>query len=329
MINNKVLYSLDDLMIEPNSVSFIKHRSDVKTHYEDGMLPIFTAPMPCVVDKNTYTKYLDAGINPIIPRTETIEDRLNFCKNTTMFVAFSLEEFKLEFIDKHVKTDIPIRVLIDIANGNLYELHYLIQLAKRVYKDNIIIMSGNIASPSAFLQLANSGCDYIRCSVGTGTGCCTATYTGVYYPMGSLIDECYKIKRENCLKTNIIADGGITEYRNAFKALALGANYVMMGSRLAQCVDSPAESLWGDTKIYYGMASEHGSKLLGKDTSAPEGMKKLLPTSKDDTIANFSNKFSKYLSSTMSYCNCENLIEFIGKQKLNIISNNASKQFNN
>jgi hypothetical protein len=74
------------------------------------------------------------------------------------------------------------------------------------------------------------------------------------------------------------------------------------------------------------MASEYGSQLLGKNTDAPEGMVKEYPIK--PPIAKFAHLFSKYLKSTMSYCDARNLESFIGKQTLNVISNNAAKQFN-
>lgn len=334
MIQTKVLYSLDDVMIQPAAVTRIRHREDIKSVYEDGYLPIFTAPMPCVVNSSQYLTYTKARINPIIPRTESLDTRLMFLEKNDMFVAFSLDEFiglfltKLYDIDKVGR---PIKVLIDIACGSMDALHNAIRSTKSIYKDKMIIMSGNVANPESFYELALAGCNYIRCSVGSGSGCCTATYTGVYYPMASLIDECNQIKRQFYgHNIKLIADGGITTYRDAFKALALGADYVMIGSRLCQCEDSAGviktDPNGNPHKIYYGMASEYGSHLLGKDTDAPEGMVKEYDIK--PSIAKFAHLFSKYLKSTMSYCDAHNLNEFIGKQTLNVISNNAAKQFN-
>ncbi len=339
MINEKTLYSLDDVMIEPAKKTYIRHRDDICTRYDDGYLPIFTAPMPCVVDINQYKKYTSAGINAIIPRTENLLDRINFLNANdydNTFVAFSMDEFNSVFIQKKfLLADRTMRVLIDIACGSMAILHEYIRQAKEIYHDKIVIMSGNVASPLAFYWLAEAGCDMIRCSVGSGSCCCTATYTGVYYPMASLLDECNTIKNASFSNVKIIADGGITTYRNAFKALALGADYVMMGSRLCQCEDSAGEIInKGGTltrienkrKLYFGMASEMGSQLLGKDTSAPEGMVKEYPIL--EPIADFAKKFSSYLASTMSYCNACSLDRFIGWPTLNVISNNAAKQFN-
>lgn len=197
-------------------------------------------------------------------------------------------------------------------------------------------MGGNVASPEAFRELCKTGCDFIRCSVGSGSCCCTATYTGVYYPMGSLLDECNRIRNQyGVSRIKIIADGGITTYRNAFKALALGADYVMMGSRLCQCEDSAGTIIHDNDnvylknnrrKLYFGMASEMGSQMLGKDATAPEGMVKEYPVLKP--IADFAKLFSRYLASTMSYCNAINLDKFIGQPTLNPISQSAQKQFN-
>ena len=344
MIGEKILYSLDDLMIEPISISTVRSRKNVITRHNNGWLPIFTAPMPCVVSlkDNQFLKYANANIRPIIPRTEPISERLDFLKikkYSQIFVAFSLDEFSENFIIN--RFDIPenidsIRVLIDIANGNLEILHRAVRLAKNIYNSKMLIMGGNVASPDGFRELCFSGCDYVRLSIGSGSGCRTTTYTGVYYPMGSLIDECNQIRYQlDMRQVKIIADGGITTYSRAFKALALGADYVMMGSRLCQCVDSAGEIIGRDEtlyrkgderKLYFGMASEKGSQMLGKDTSAPEGMVKEYPVL--EPIADFANKFSKYLASTMSYCGAHYLERFIGNQTLNPISQRAQKQFN-
>jgi len=323
MISTKTLYSLDDVMIQPASVTTIRHRKDIRSVYEDGYLPIFTAPMPCVVNSSQYLAYTKARINPIIPRTEKLEKRVAFMEQMDMFVAFSLDEFTSLFLMNLYdinKVGRPIKVLIDIACGSMEALHKAIKGAKAIYKDNMIIMSGNVANPEAFYKLALAGCNYIRCSVGSGSGCCTATYTGVYYPMASLIDECNQIKRQFYgYNIKLIADGGITRYRDAFKALALGADYVMMGKCFAECEESIGKVYYttfnGNTvpcKLYYGQSSEQGQiDRFGKVKSNPEGTIKHIPVTTN--LSEFCGKFEAALRSAMSYCNATTLQEFIGK----------------
>lgn len=213
MINDKILYSLDDVMIQPAAVTTIRHREDIKSVYEDGYLPIFTAPMPCVVNTNQYLTYTKARINPIIPRTETLETRLMFLEKYDMFVAFSLDEFISLFLMNHYDIDKvgrPIKVLIDIACGSMDALHNAIRSTKGMYKDKMIIMSGNVANPDAFYQLAKAGCDLVRCSVGSGSGCfhpdTLVTTTNGKKPIKQIKPGDYVLTHTNVFKkvTNLI-----------------------------------------------------------------------------------------------------------------------------
>lgn len=70
------------------------------------------------------------------------------------------------------------------------------------------------------------------------SGCTTAANVSINYPMGSLIAECYKQKTQLGLKTKIVADGGMRNYSDIIKALALGADYVMIGSTFNKAIES-------------------------------------------------------------------------------------------
>ena len=116
-------------------------------------------------------------------------------------------------------------------------------------------MTGNIANPNTYKYLCelniNNNCNiinYIRCSIGSGNGCLTTSNVSCHYPIATLIDSCYIIKYnydKNPYCPKIIADGGIRNYSDVIKALALGADYVMIGSLFAQCIESAGE------KYYY------------------------------------------------------------------------------
>ena len=84
---------------------------------------------------------------------------------------------------------------------------------KAFYKDSFVIMAGNIANPKTLYYYIKARIDYVRLGIGSGNVCTTGANTGIYYPMYSLIKECYNIKT-NYSKSNIklIADGGL-EFR--------------------------------------------------------------------------------------------------------------------
>lgn len=209
-------------------------------------------------------------------------------------------------------------------------LYVASKTAKEYYGDRLKLMVGNVANPETFKKFCEIGVDYVRCSVGSGQACTTSTNLGILYPMASLIDECFQIKEENGYITKIVADGGISSYRRMIKSLALGADYVMLGSVLNKCIDSAGQlvNLNVEGKLYkefYGMASEKGMRLLGK-TGTPEG--KIIYNECGGTIESFTNEFIDYLRSAMSYCNIRDIEYFVGGPELNILSENASNQFN-
>jgi len=252
MINKKVLYALGDVTIMPCVESKVRHRSECNVFYTDKLtgkkhLPIFTAPMDMVVGKDNFDIWDNNYIIPILPRTEQLSYRVEYATNGK-WAAFGLDEFENLFCSSDIAErkykNQHIRALIDIANGHIKSLQTAIKQAKTLSKRfnyTIEVMAGNIANPETYLQLAEAGCDYVRCSIGSGNLCITASNTSTYMPMASLLDECFEYKTANQLECKIIADGGINSYSTAIKALALGADYVMMGTTLAKCFESSGE----------------------------------------------------------------------------------------
>ena len=270
MLQNKINYSLDDVSIIPE-VTGKNSRKECNPFVDSfAKLPIFCAPMQAVCDEHNYTIFLENGITPMIPRTVALEERIKLLK-TDLWCAFGLEEFEETFLRS---SEMPVfarhKVCIDIANGHIQKLPELIKMAKKQYPC-MFLMVGNVANPETFANLARSGADYIRVGIGGGACCLTSTNTGIHFPMATLIDECKKIKDNNSLNAKIVADGGIDDYGKAVKALALGADYVMMGTMLAKCFESAAEPtfmyadyLWREF-YHNGLTEKSISNFMGDE----------------------------------------------------------------
>lgn len=240
-------YSYGDLTIIPKNISEIESRSMCNPRYQDGMLPIFTAPMTCVVNELNFDYWKKNGIIPILPRTSLPEweNKLDFIYSGS-WVALGLEEFEkliLEPLDQNLFKEGKIRILLDIANGHMRKVLDLCKNIRSIYGESIELMSGNIANPDTYSDYCNAGIDYVRCSIGSGAGCLTTSNTGIHYPIASLLEEINNRKAILGTKatTKIIADGGIRNYSDVIKALALGADYVMIGGLFTSILESASE----------------------------------------------------------------------------------------
>ena len=335
-------YGYNDISIVPAKISYISHRADVIPYYAYCRLPIFAAPMSSIYVKNS-TDFWVNGISNIVPRSVDIKDRLSN-KLQGIWRAFSLSEIEKYFI-KNKQNDFIYKICIDIANGHLNHLYEVVKKLKSLYP-RCKIMTGNIANPETLLIADNAGVDYIRLGIGSGSGCITSSNTAIHYPMASLINDCYRYKKQWNLKIKLIADGGIRNYDDVIKALALGADYVMIGGLFAECKDTNPnyyiksngvyckaneEDLQNlDIQLYhkfYGMASKQGMKDLHLNKHTAEGIIRYIPI-KYDSLHQWTSNMKDYLRSAMSYCNVKRLQDFIGTPKVTIISNNAKNAIN-
>jgi IMP dehydrogenase/GMP reductase len=278
-MNNKIKLGYDDVSIVPERVTDIRHRKEcIYKDMNTLSLPIFTAPMDNVIDIESMSTYINNNINTVLPRTISFDERLHlmisYSYDKKMFFAFSLNEVQELFL-KDLKTifkkDIVLKIrknlnskyfegsyniCIDIANGHMLELIDTIKSIKNIYGDKITIMAGNIANPETYRDYENAGCDYVRCSIGSGSRCTTSSNVSIHYGCFSLIKEIWEIKKEINGKCKIIADGGIKGYGDIQKAL-LYADYVMIGGLFNKAIDSAGTPTYG--KSYWNFL---GKKII-------------------------------------------------------------------
>lgn len=351
-----MLLDFDDILIEPSIISEIRTRSSIDPYDHMRMLPIFTAPMDTVVSWENSRIYSSMGIYSIIPRKSeyTAED---ISYNPKIWISYGLDDFKSLFIDRIFKNEGKFYVLIDIANGHMKDLIETVAKAKVIYGNEMVLMTGNCAHPLTYLVMAEAGADYVRMGIGNGSGCLTTVQTGVGYPMASLIIETSKIQMERNLEAKIVADGGFKKYSDIIKALALGADYVMLGGIFNKALESSSETYEGNIKYnswtepgdkvdqyspkvkeefrlgrkfykkFRGMSTKDAQRSMGKnDIKTSEGISKIHPV--EYTLEGWIENFTHYLRSSMSYSDTLTIGEFIGKVRFNIISRNSLERFN-
>ncbi len=206
-------------------------------------------------------------------------------------------------------------VVIDTAHGHTTGV---IEAIKRLKKavPNLPVIAGNVVTEAGTLALIEAGADAIKVGVGAGSICTTRVVSGAGMPQLSAIYRCVKVARP--LDIPVIADGGIKYSGEIVKAIAAGADTVMLGSLLAGLKESPGEEILYDGrqfKSYRGMGSmgamqgygkdRYGSGQSGPGKLVPEGVEGMVPYK--GTLGDFVYQLVGGLRSGMGYAGAENL----------------------
>lgn len=179
-------------------------------------------------------------------------------------------------------------ICVDTAHGHSKNVLDIVKWTASQFKD-VVIVAGNVVTEDATKDLMMAGADVVKVGVGPGSICTTRIVSGVGMPQISAVMNCSKVAKK--LGKSIIADGGIKFSGDMTKALALGANTVMIGNLLAGSDESPGETILyqGRTyKVYRGMGSlgamRKGSKdrygqadVVELDKLVPEGIEGKVP----------------------------------------------------
>ncbi|HLP16394.1 MAG TPA: IMP dehydrogenase [Bacteroidota bacterium] len=171
-------------------------------------------------------------------------------------------------------------LVIDTAHGHSRGVIEMIGRVKKEFPQAEII-AGNIATKEAALDLIRAGADAIKVGIGPGSICTTRVVAGVGVPQVTAIMDCADAARK--YKIPVIADGGIKQTGDIAKAIAAGADAVMIGGLFAGLQESPGEKVLyeGRTyKIYRGMGSIDAMKEGSKDRyfqDAEDDIQKLVP----------------------------------------------------
>lgn len=280
-----------------------------------------------VVDKNGYLKGLITF--------KDIQKRKSFpnaCKDSfgrlRVGAAVGVTKNTIERVAELVKFGVDV-IVVDTAHGHHQKVLDTIRGIKKHF--DVDIIGGNVATAEGTLDLIKAGVDAVKVGIGAGSICTTRVVAGVGIPQLSAIYECSKAARR--YRVPIIADGGLKQTGEIPKAIAAGADSVMIGGMLAGTDETPGEKVLYEGrsyKVYRGMGSLEAMKEGSKDRYfqdveddvkklVPEGIEGIVPYKGPlkDTIFQIVGG----LRSAMGYCGAKNISEMKRKTRFVQITN--------
>lgn len=204
-------------------------------------------------------------------------------------------------------------LVLDSAHGHSSGIMEALRYLKRSFPVDVI--AGNIATGAAALDLAEAGADAVKVGIGPGSICTTRVVTGVGMPQLSAILDVADALDGSAV--SVIADGGIKQTGDLPKAIAAGADLIMVGSLLAGCTESPGEDILRDGrryKAYRGMGSMGAMAGGSADRYFQEGATKLVPEGIEGMVAykgpagDVIYQLVGGLRSAMGYCGAQDLL---------------------
>ncbi len=212
-------------------------------------------------------------------------------------------------------------LVLDSAHGHSKNIIECVKKVKEAYPDTPVI-AGNIATAEAAEALIDAGADCLKVGIGPGSICTTRVVAGIGVPQITAVYDAACVAAKHNIP--VIADGGIKYSGDIVKALAAGANVVMLGSLLAGCEEAP-----GDTeifqgrqfKVYRGMGSLGAMACGSKDRYFQEGSKKLVPEGVEGRVpykgpvSDTVFQLCGGIRSGMGYVGCETIPELHEKAK--------------
>lgn len=243
--------TLDEIVLIPsdynmgpvgNNVNyFLQEKSDITVNTS---LPVFTTPIASIIDSGNYRYFQGKGIRPVVPITESLQTRLQTCQE--VFTAFSLVEIQNCFLmsEPPMGLNTQFHVLIDTANGHNSNIFKIGTAVKKKLGNRVLLMGGPIGNCKAYKWYSESGFDYVRVGTRSDENRYDRLFNPYYVPMGSLLGQISDFKAHAGIglrEVKIIADGEISTMSDVIKAIACGADYVMIGEDFSRVIEAASQ----------------------------------------------------------------------------------------
>jgi IMP dehydrogenase len=339
-LNGKLVkegYTFDDLLLIPSYSTVVPANVDLTTTLTDKItlkVPLLSAAMDTVTEDTMAIALANAGGLGIVHKNLSVkiqadmvaavkkapvldQEKAAVDKSGRLLVgaAVGVSAETMDRVKALVSAEVDV-IAVDSAHGHSKGVLDTIKKIHTTYPD-LTLIGGNIVTGAAALALIEAGVTIVKVGVGPGSICTTRVVAGVGVPQITAINDVYQVTKDRSVA--IIADGGIKFSGDIVKALAAGADAVMLGGLLAGCEETPGEvvEVYGKkVKSYVGMGSlsamqrgssdryfQGGQKELSK--LVPEGIEATVPYK--GPIADVIYQMMGGLRSGMGYVGCKNI----------------------
>ena len=328
----KEALTFDDVLLTPKYSEILPSEVTTNTSLSKNLnlkIPIISSAMDTVTESKMAIAIAKAGGIGVIHRNLDIKSQIseiNKVKSKKLLVGAAVGAGPLEYkrAEAILKANVDL-IVVDTAHGHTKKVGEIIRKIKRLKSNKTTLCAGNIATTEAAKFLIKLGAEVIKVGIGPGSICTTRLVAGIGVPQLSAILAVRKGAGEK--KVSIIADGGIKFSGDISKALAAGADAVMIGSLFAGTNESPGKIIKKNGKLFKsfrGMGSigamNKGSadryfQTKQKDTSkyVPEGVEGLVKYK--GSVEKIIYRLIGGLKSSMGYLGKKKIINLRNKPK--------------
>jgi len=325
-----VALTYDDVLLIPG-YSDIKSRHDVDltSGSLDLRTPFISSNMDTVTEENmAIAMYEEGGLGIVhrflIPsRLDQIIKRIKSSGGSPC-ISVGINGDSEELLHVAIKNKVRL-YCVDVAHGHHAGVANRIDDIRKFTHgwSDVKIIAGNVATVDGAQFLIDAGADIIKVGIGPGSHCTTRIVTGHGVPQLTAISNIRNSISDNI---EIIADGGIRNSGDIAKAIAVGADYVMLGRLLAGCKETPMETIVKNgkrLKYYRGMASFTAQRERGRSKKSiiSEGVASSIPET--GPVSEVVGKLRGGLASAFSYTGARTMDEFKSKAKVIRVTGNS------
>ncbi len=251
----KEALTFDDVALAPKYSEILPSDTDTNTYLSNNLklkIPILTSAMDTVTESKMAIAIAKAGGIGVIHRNLTIKKQIIEIKKVKfkkllVGAAVGAGSSEYERAKRILKENLDL-IVVDTAHGHTKKVAEIIKKIKKIKPKKTSLCAGNIATAEAAKFLTNLGVDIIKVGIGPGSICTTRLVAGIGVPQLSAILDVKKGVRNK--KVSIISDGGIKFSGDIVKALAAGADAVMIGSLFAGTDEAPGRIIKKKGKLF-------------------------------------------------------------------------------